>query len=297
MNPIKFSGSIVALITPMYENGEIDFNSLKSLVEWHVASGTSAIVAVGTTGESPVLSDDETLEVVRTVVETANGRIPVLAGNGSCATDKTLALTAKLNTLGIDGFLCVTPYYNKPSQEGLYQHYLKVAQTAANTPVVLYNVPGRTAVDLLPETVIRLAEIPNIIAIKEATGDLDRFRELKSLLGDKIGLLSGDDHSCCDFILEGGDGVISVTANVKPDIMAQLCQLALSGQMQKAHELNDLLADLHRDLFVEANPIPVKWSLNQMNRCHNGIRLPLTELDKKYHQQLTNALSKAGINL
>jgi len=218
----QFKGSIVAIVTPMFDNGDVDYCSLKKLVEWHIDCGTSAIVAVGTTGESPVLENDEYLQVVKVVVETCNGRIPVISGNGSSSTAKTIELTKKLIKTGVSGLLCVTPYYNKPTQEGLYQHYVKVAKAAENIPLILYNVPSRTGVDLLTQTVVRLAKIDNIVAIKDATADLERFRELKLLLGDKIGLLSGDDSSCCEFMLSGGDGVISVTANVVPHKMAKM---------------------------------------------------------------------------
>lgn len=289
-----FTGSIVALVTPMFADGQIDVSALKALVDWHVEAGTSAIVAVGTTGESPTLSVSEHVDVVRLVVEQAAGRIPVIAGNGANSTREAIELTQALSQLPIAACLCVTPYYNKPTQQGLFLHFQQIAQSSA-VPQLLYNVPSRTACDLLPETVARLAQVPNIIGIKEATGNLQRLAQIRELTSSEFILLSGDDASAREFILQGGQGVISVTANLDPVRMAQMCAAALSGDHVQAELLDRPLALLHDKLFVEANPIPVKWALQQLGRIDSGIRLPLTPLSTTAIPAVHQALQAANL--
>jgi len=289
-----FHGSIVALVTPMTMDGGIDYASLQRLVEFHIESGTSAIVAVGTTGESATLDEQEHCEVMRRVVQMARGRIPVIGGTGANSTREAIALTRCAMEGGADACLLVTRYYNKPTQEGLYLHHKAVAE-AVPIPQILYNVPGRTACDMLPETVARLAQVPNIVGLKEATGDLDRLRRIRELCGDAIDLFSGDDETALDFMLGGGRGVISVTANVAPRAMSELCAAALSGDRATAAAINERLMALHRDLFVEANPIPVKWALHEMGLIPAGIRLPLTPLSPRYHDTVRQALRQAGV--
>lgn len=291
-----FKGSIVALVTPMREDGSIDDDSLAALIDWHIESGTSAIVAAGTTGEAPTLETREHVEFLSRVVELAAGRIPVIAGTGSNSTAQTLSLTSKAAELGVDACLLVVPYYNKPGQEGLFRHFRAVAE-AVKLPLLLYNVPGRTVADLLPETVERLAAFSNIIGIKEATGDLDRLREIRKRCGAEFLLHSGDDATAREFMLEGGDGVISVTANVAPAAMAAMCTAALAGDRAGAEKADALLAKLHRALFVEANPIPVKWALHAMGRIPPGIRLPLTPLAESNQPAVRDALAAAGIDV
>jgi len=289
-----FSGSMVALVTPMRADGSLDSDCLHKLIEFHISSGTDAIVAVGTTGESATLTVEEHCDVVRQVVTQVNGRIPVIAGTGANSTTEAIALTQHAKDLGVDAALLVTPYYNKPTQEGLYLHYKAIAE-AVELPQILYNVPSRTACDLLPETVARLADIKNIIGIKEATGDLSRVDEIKALCGDKLELYTGEDANTVDFILAGGQGVISVTANVAPAAMHQMCAAALAGNEVQARQINSDLALLHQTLFVEANPIPVKWALNEMDLIPAGIRLPMTVLSERYHQPVREALLAAGV--
>ncbi len=289
-----FHGSMVALVTPMQADGSLDAESLGRLVEFHVESGTDAIVAVGTTGESATLDHQEHCRVIRQVVEFSGGRIPVIAGTGANATSEAIALTRCAMEAGADACLLVTPYYNKPTQEGLYQHFRSVAE-AVPIAQILYNVPGRTACDLLPETVERLASISNIIGLKEATGDLQRGREILERCGDRIDLYSGDDSSARELILSGAKGDISVTANVAPRQMHEMCSAALEGDRERAEELDRPLRDLHRDLFLESNPIPVKWALQEMGLIPPGIRLPLTPLVERYHDSVRQALGKAGV--
>jgi 4-hydroxy-tetrahydrodipicolinate synthase len=289
-----FRGSIVALITPMHEDGRIDEESLGRLVEFHVEAGTSAIVAVGTTGESATLDEAEHCEVIRWVVELAAGRIPVIAGTGANSTTEAIALTKCAQGAGADAALLVTPYYNKPTQEGLYLHHKAVAE-AVDIPQILYNVPGRTACDMLPETAARLSLIPNIVGIKEATGDLDRLARLKSLCAEDFDLLSGDDASACEFILQGGHGDVSVTANVAPRLMQQMCTAALAGRREEALAINARLAPLHRKLFVQSNPIPVKWAVAEMGLSQPGIRLPLTWLSEDAQPVVRAAMQQAGV--
>ena len=293
----SFKGSIVAIVTPMKPDGEIDYPALEALVDWHIESGTDGIVAVGTTGESPVLSVKEHLAVVKAIIDSVAGRIPVIAGNGSNSTAEAVHLTREAAKLGADACLCVTPYYNRPSQQGMYEHFRHIADAEKSMPQILYNVPSRTAVDLLPETVKRLSEIDNIIAIKEATGSLQRLGELVALLDDQFILLSGDDASCREFMLQGGRGVISVTANVAPEKMAQMCQFALSGRADEAMNTDNKLMALHQHLFLQANPVPVKWALHEMQRIDSGIRLPLLMLESQYHQQVRQALEIAEISI
>ena len=288
------TGSLVALVTPMHANGEIDWSALKSLVEWHVAEGTHGIVVVGTTGESATLTVDEHCAVIKSVIETVNDRIPVIAGTGANSTREAIELTRLAKEAGADACLLVTPYYNKPTQEGLYQHYKAVAEAVA-IPQILYNVPGRTGVDMLNSTVARLAGIPNIVGIKDATGDLVRGQELLNLVGDKMAVYSGDDGTAYELILMGAKGNISVTANVAPKAMSVVCEAALAGNAALAKALNEPLTALHNDLFVESNPIPVKWALVHMGRMESGIRLPLTPLAESCHDVVRAALQRAGL--
>lgn len=286
------SGSIVALVTPMHADGSIDWPALEALVEWHVESGTAAIVAVGTSGESATLNVSEHCDVIKSVVATAGKRIPIIAGTGANSTSEAIELTESAKRAGADACLLVTPYYNKPTQEGLYQHHLAISK-AVDIPQILYNVPGRTACDMQHETVLRLCEVENIIGIKEATGDLNRARYLIDETPEDFAIYSGDDGSALGLILLGGHGDISVTANVAPAMMAQMCGFALQGKKQQAIELNTKLDALHRDLFLEANPIPVKWALAKMGRVQEGLRLPLTPLSENYYTQVLQALVQA----
>ncbi len=287
-----FQGSMVALVTPMHANGELDWGALDQLVEFHVESGTDAIVAMGTTGESATLNEKEHCEVIRRVVEKVDGRIPVIAGTGANSTQEAIDLTRCAREQGADAALLVTPYYNKPTQEGLYLHYKAVAE-AVDMPQILYNVPGRTACDLLPETIGRLSQISNIVGVKEATGDLSRIGQIEAVMADGFELYSGDDSTCTDFILQGGHGTISVTANVMPAQMHAMCEAAAAGDSDKAHALNEPLKPLHRDLFLEANPIPVKWALHEMGKIDVGIRLPLTPLSESFRQPVRDAIAAA----
>jgi 4-hydroxy-tetrahydrodipicolinate synthase len=289
-----FSGSMVALVTPMRADGSIDSDSLHNLIEFHIDSGTDAIVAVGTTGESATLTVAEHCDVMGQVVKQVDGRIPVIAGTGANSTTEAIELTQYAKDLGVDAVLLVTPYYNRPTQEGLYQHYKAIAE-AVDMPQILYNVPCRTACDLLPETVARLADIPNIIGIKEATGDLSRVEQINALCQTKMELYTGEDANTVDFILAGGQGVISVTANVAPTAMHDMCAAALDNDAVKARQINNDLALLHQSLFVEANPIPVKWALTEMGKIPAGIRLPMTVLSERYHQPVRDALVAANV--
>jgi 4-hydroxy-tetrahydrodipicolinate synthase len=289
-----FSGSLVAIVTPMHADGAVNFAALERLVEFHIDNRTDGIVAVGTTGESATLTVDEHIEVVKRVIATARKRVPVIAGTGANSTAEAIELTTLAKQAGADACLLVTPYYNKPTQEGLYLHYKLIAQSVA-IPQILYNVPGRTACDMKPETVARLAEISNIVGLKEATGSLDRNRELINLVGNKITLLSGDDDIAVDSTLAGFKGVISVTANVAPRKMHDAIAAALAGNTAEAHAIDATLKPLHRTLFLEANPIPAKWALARMGFISDGIRLPLTPLAKQFHGQVLEAMQAAGI--
>ncbi|MFT6985961.1 MAG: 4-hydroxy-tetrahydrodipicolinate synthase [Psychromonas sp.] len=289
------TGSIVALVTPMDKTGEIDFHALKKLVEFHIQSGTSAIVAIGTTGESATLNVDDHVKVVMKTLEFADKRIPVIAGNGANSTSEAISLSKLFANSGIVAGLNVTPYYNKPTQEGLYQHFKAIAESC-ELPQILYNVPGRTAVDMLPETVARLAKIKNIIGIKEATGDLTRLAAIKALVADDFVLYSGDDETACDFILQGGHGVISVTSNIAPVEMRKMCDAALDGQTDIALQINAQLLPLHQKLFVESNPIPVKWACAELGLIPTAdCRLPLTILSEQYQSVVRSALTEAKL--
>ena len=289
-----FHGSMVALVTPMAVDGAIDEESLANLIEFHIENGTDGIVAVGTTGESATLDEQEHCYLIQRVVALCSGRIPVIAGTGANSTREAIDLTRCAMDAGADACLLVTPYYNKPTQEGLYQHFKAVAEAVA-IPQILYNVPGRTACDLLPETVERLAPVSNIIGVKEASGSLERVREVLDRCADRLDLYSGDDATAKDAILLGAKGDISVTANVAPKAMHQMCIAALEGRREEADELDRRLAVLHRDLFVESSPIPVKWALQEMGLIPGGIRLPLTPLDARYHETVRQALKSAGV--
>lgn len=288
------TGSIVALVTPMHPNGEVDWQALKKLVNWQIEQGTDAIVAVGTTGESATLDVEEHLEVVEAVIAASAGRVPVIAGTGANSTREAIELTALAAKAGADACLLVSPYYNKPTQEGLYRHHLAIAE-AVQIPQILYNVPGRTGVDMQNVTVARLAGVPNIVGIKDATGNVARGEELISLVGERMAVYSGDDATAYQLMLKGAKGNISVTANVAPHAMAGLCQAAMKGDSAGAVEINTPLEALHRDLFVESNPIPVKWALWAMGRIDQGIRLPMTWLSTGAEETVRRALTQAGI--
>ena len=290
-----FRGSMVALITPMTATGQVDEAALEALVAFHLENGTDAIVAVGTTGESATLSYQEHRHVMKRVVELVAGKIPVIAGTGSNSTAEAIEMTEIAMQDGADACLLVTPYYNKPTQEGLYRHYKMIAEQVA-IPQILYNVPGRTACDLLPEAVERLAGLSNIVGIKEATGNLERAKEIMQRCGDRIDVYSGDDATALELILLGGKGNISVTANVTPSTMHQACAAALAGDRETAMRLNSTMEDLHKVLFLEPNPIPVKWALAKMGYGDvNGIRLPLVPLSESVQPQVLAAMRKAGI--
>ncbi|MEW5756656.1 MAG: 4-hydroxy-tetrahydrodipicolinate synthase [Pseudomonadota bacterium] len=289
-----FHGSMVALVTPMHDDGSVDYEGLQRLIEFHIEAKTDAIVSVGTTGESATLTEAEHIEVIAKTVEFVNERIPVIAGTGSNSTHEAISLTRGAMEVGADACLLVTPYYVKPTQEGLYLHHKAVAE-AVPIPQILYNVPGRTACDMLPETVERLADISNIIGIKEATGDLNRARDILKRCGNRLDLYSGDDLTTMDFILLGGKGTISVTANVAPRAMHDMCAAAAAGDQARASAINDKLIGLHKNLFLEANPIPVKWALAEMGLIGHGIRLPLTPLSAKHHAAVRDAMKQAGV--
>jgi len=287
------TGSLVALATPMFVDGSLDWERLDKLVDFHLANGTDGIVAVGTTGESATLSPGEHCDVIRRIVDRVGGRIPVIAGTGANSTTEAVDLTLEAERIGADACLLVVPYYNKPTQEGLHRHFLKVAQSV-RVDQILYNVPGRTACDIHNETVARLAEVPNIVGIKDATGNIPRGEELITILAGRMAVYSGDDATAMELILRGGKGNISVTANVAPAAMAELCRLALEGDADGARAVNDRLMPLHRKLFLEANPIPVKWALEAMGLVDGGIRLPLTPLSDTFRPEVRDALLAAG---
>lgn len=289
-----FSGSIVAIVTPMQADGAVDFGALDRLVQFHIDNGTDGIVAVGTTGESATLDVEEHIEVVRRVVAKTAKRIPVIAGTGANSTSEAIELTRLAKQAGADACLLVTPYYNKPTQEGLYLHYKAVAAAVA-IPLILYNVPGRTACDMQPETVARLCGIANIVGLKEASGSMERNRKLISLVGEKLTLLSGDDDIAVESTLAGFRGVISVTANIAPRKMHDAIAAALQGKTDEARRIDQLLVGLHRTLFLESNPIPAKWALARMGLIGDGIRLPLTPFGSQFQGQVVDALSAAGI--
>ena len=294
-NAPLLQGSIVALVTPMNNHGEVDFENLKQLVEYHVQAGTDAIVSVGTTGESATLSIEENVKVILKTVEFAAGRIPVIAGTGANATSEAVTMTKLLNNSGIVGCLSVVPYYNKPTQEGMYQHFKAIAE-CTDIPQIRYNVPGRTGSDLLPETVGRLSAIPNIIGIKEATGDISRVQKIKQLAGKDFFVFSGDDASCLEAMKLGAEGVISVTSNVAPKAMAEMCRLARQGHFSEAETINQRLMPLHKNLFIESNPIPVKWACYKLGLIADPtLRLPLTLLSESAQPVVLDALNFAGL--
>jgi 4-hydroxy-tetrahydrodipicolinate synthase len=288
------SGSMVALVTPMDAQGGLDWAALSKLVDFHLQEGTNAIVAVGTTGESATLDVNEHVEVIRRVVDQVAGRIPVIAGTGANSTREAIELTQNAKSVGADACLLVTPYYNKPTQEGLYQHFRHIAESVA-IPQILYNVPGRTACDMLPETVERLSKVANIIGIKEATGDLQRAQDILDRVSSDFLVYSGDDATAVELMLMGGKGNISVTANVAPRAMADLCAAAMRGEAEAARAINDKLMPLHKALFIESNPIPVKFALHEMGLIPDGIRLPLTWLSPRCHEPLRQAMRQSGL--
>jgi len=287
-------GSLVAIVTPMHPDGRVDEEAFRRLVDWHVEQGTDAIVAVGTTGESATLDEQEHCDAIALVVDQAKGRLPVIAGTGANSTTEAVTLTRCAERAGADACLLVTPYYNKPTQRGLYLHHKAVAEAVA-IPQILYNVPGRTAVDMLPETVGRLAEIGNIVGVKEATGKVERIAQLRELTSPDFAIYSGDDATAREAILAGANGDISVTANVAPAAMHAMCAAALAGDAARAAEIDATLAGLHERLFLEANPIPVKWALAEMGRIRPGIRLPLTWFSDELHARLREAMRQAGL--
>jgi 4-hydroxy-tetrahydrodipicolinate synthase len=289
-----FRGSLVAIVTPMSESGEVDYAAFEALLDWHAEQGTDGVIVVGTTGESPTVTEAETDELLQRAVRRIGGRLPVIAGTGTSSTATTVERTRRACEHGVDGVLIVTPYYNKPGQEGLVRHF-SAAADASSVPVILYNVPSRTACDLLPPAVERLAEHPRIIGIKEATGQVARACEILERCGDDFLVLSGDDASCRELMLAGAQGVISVTANVAPRLMHELSEAALEGDAVRALGLDERLGPLHRDLFVEANPIPVKWAVARQGLIPPGIRLPLTPLDPRHHATVLAAMEHAGV--
>jgi 4-hydroxy-tetrahydrodipicolinate synthase len=290
------SGSMVAVVTPMDADGAVNYRQFAKVIDFHVESGTEVLVVAGTTGESATLDHNEHIELIEKACELAAGRIPIVAGTGSNSTTQTLKLSRAVDRLPIVGFLVVTPYYNKPPQEGMRRHFSAIAD-AVGHPLILYNVPGRTGVDLKPETVIKLASHPNIQGLKEATGELDRVRVLREACGPDFKLLSGDDETCCEFMLQGGDGVISVTANVAASGMRQLCDAARAHRRDVAEAIDARLQPLHKKLFCESNPIPVKWAMQRMGLIGPGIRLPLTPLAPQYHATVLEAMAAASISV
>ena len=290
-----FNGSLVALVTPFDRDNRVDYDALKRLVDIHAENGTAGLVVAGTTGESATLEKEEHIELLARAVELSAGRLPIIAGTGSNSTAQTIGLSTAVDQCGVDAFLIVVPYYNKPTQEGLFRHFTAVAN-AVTKPVMLYNVPGRTVADLLPETVARLAEHENIFGIKEATGDIERLRQIQALAHAGFRYYSGDDFTSLPFIEAGGHGVVTVTGNVAPRQVADLCSLAAAGDADAARALDDGLQGLNEAMFLESNPIPVKWALSEMGLIGPGIRLPLTELDNRFHDDVRRALRTVGID-
>ena len=291
-----FKGSLVALVTPFDSDNRVDYASLKGLIDFHVAQGSNGLVIAGTTGEAATLSKAEHCELIATAVELSAGRLPIIAGTGSNSTSQTIDLSLEIGDTGIDAFLLVVPYYNKPMQEGMYRHFSSVAD-AVEQPVMMYNVPGRTVADMLPETVARLAKHGNIFGIKEATGDLDRLAAIQALVDDDFMLYSGDDFTLRPFIEQGGHGVVTVSGNVAPAEVAKLCRLAMAGETDRARAVDASLQPLNKALFVESNPIPVKWAVSQMGLMGAYLRLPLTDFDGQYHAQMLAAMATAGVKL
>lgn len=287
-------GSIVAIVTPMHQDGSLDFPALRQLIDWHIAEGTSSIVIVGTTGESATVSVEEHCELIKFAVDHANKRIPIIAGTGANATAEAIRLTQFAKEAGADACLSVVPYYNRPSQEGMYQHFKAIAE-AVDIPVILYNVPGRTVADMSNETIARLAQIPNIVGVKEASGKIGRDVELLAMVPADFAVYSGDDPTAMALMLCGGHGNISVTANIVPGLMAQMCAAALRGDCKSAIELNQRMIALHDKLFIEPNPVPAKWALQQMGKMEGGIRLPLVSLAQDCQPKVLAALQQAGV--
>src|SRR5580765_1966199 len=294
--PPMITGSLVAIVTPMKAGGELDLAGFRKLIDWHAAEGTDGIVVVGTTGESPTVNFDEHKELIRIAVQQSHGRIPIIAGTGGNSTAEAIELTESAKKSGATACLSVVPYYNKPTQEGQYQHFRKIAETV-DLPMILYNVPGRTVADLHNDTVLRLAEVPGIIGIKDATANLERGTDLLRRLPRDFAVYSGEDATALPLILCGGHGVISVTANVAPKLMHQMCAAALVGDVKKARELNNRLLPLHQRLFIETSPAPVKWAMAEMGLIENGLRLPMVPLSEKSYQAVREALHAAGIAL
>jgi 4-hydroxy-tetrahydrodipicolinate synthase len=287
-------GSLVAIVSPMRDDGSLDYDAYRRLIEWHIAEGTNGIVAVGTTGESPTVDHEEHCELIRVAVETVRGRVPVIAGTGGNSTTEAIELTAYAKGVGADATLQVVPYYNKPTQEGLYRHFRKVAETV-DLPLILYNVPGRTVADLATETTLRLAQVPGIVGLKDATGDLGRGADLLKRAPKNFAVYSGNDDTALPLMLLGGHGVISVTANIAPRLMSEMCKAALAGDLSGARALNNRLLPLHLKLFVEPNPVPVKWALAKMGRIAGGIRLPLVPLSESQQPVVESALRELNL--
>jgi 4-hydroxy-tetrahydrodipicolinate synthase len=290
------TGSLVAIVTPMLEDGRLDLASFRNLIDWHIAQGTSAIVVVGTTGESPTVDFDEHKELIRIAVEHSAGRLPIIAGTGGNSTAEAIELSASAKKAGATASLSVVPYYNRPTQEGMYQHFRKIAESV-DLPMLLYNVPSRTVADLANDTVLRLAELPGIIGIKDATSSMERGADLIKRAPRNFAIFSGDDCAALPLILMGGHGVISVTANVAPRAMAEMCAAALVGDVKKAREINQRLLSLHQKLFIETSPAPVKWAMAQMGLIESAVRLPMVPLTEHSHQAVRGALAEAGIAL
>ncbi len=287
-------GSIVAIVTPMFEDGSLDFQSLRALLDWHIAEGTDAIVIVGTTGESPTVAVEEHCELIKVAIEHVAGRIPVIAGTGGNSTSEAIELTAYAKQAGADASLQVVPYYNRPTQEGMVQHFTRIAESV-DLPVILYNVPGRTVADMSNDTIVRLSSVPGIVGVKDATGNVARGTELLRAVPKSFAVYSGDDATAMALMFCGGKGNISVTANVAPRAMHELCVAAMAGRVAEAVAINDKLIPLHNRLFVEPNPVPVKWALQQMGRIQGGIRLPLVPLGAASHDWLRSALRESGV--
>ena len=292
---VLLRGSIVALVTPMHEDGSVDYAALRRLVDWHVAEGTDCIGVVGTTGESPTVDVEEHCEIIRVAVEQAAGRVPVMAGCGGNSTAEAIALARYAREVGADSQLQVVPYYNKPGQEGQYRHFRAIAEATGDLPIVLYNVPGRSVADLQHDTVLRLAQVPGVVGIKEATGNLERAQWLIREVPDGFAVYSGDDATAVALMFCGGHGNVSVTANVAPRLMRALCLAAMAGQVQAAMAIQQRLLPLHRQLFVEANPIPVKWAMQRLGLCGGTLRLPMTELEPGNQPRVEAALREAGL--
>jgi 4-hydroxy-tetrahydrodipicolinate synthase len=289
------SGSIPALVTPMLEDGSVDYISLRKLIDWHIAEGTDGIGVVGTTGESPTVNVEEHREIIRVSVEQAKGRVPIMAGCGANSTSEAIALAKFAKSVGADCQLQVVPYYNKPTQEGIYQHFKAIAEAVPDLPIILYNVPGRTVADMQHDTVLRLAQVPGIVGIKEATGNIERAQWLIRDLPKEFSVYSGDDPTAVALMLCGGKGNVSVSANIAPRLMHELCVAAIAGNVQKAMEIQFKLMPIHKNLFVEANPIPVKWAMARMGLCGGTLRLPMTELSKSQHPVVEAALRASGL--